>query len=269
MSGSTTRLAPHELGFFAHNGFLAIAAITSRKEVEELRAIYDRLFSERIGWEDGNQFDLATDEKGGMATLPQLLNPSRYVPELGETRFVHNATAIARQVLGEDFEEGYRDQMIFKPAVHGSATPWHQDQAYHAPEYRYRTINFWMPLDDASVESGCMQFVPGSHRLDVLPHRSIGGNPAVHGLEIENAEAYVPYAVACPIPAGGCTLHAAYTLHYTGPNVSQRPRRAYTLVFSATPARRSQPVDNYWMREKRTPRMRREEPHNTGRGSTS
>lgn len=259
MNSPTITLAPYELESFAHNGFLAIPAITSHEEIDELRVIYDRLFRERIGWEDGNQFDLATDEAGGMATLPQLINPSRYVPQLADTRYVRNAAAIARQILGEDLEQGYRDQMIFKPAVRGSATPWHQDQAYHAPEYRYRTINFWMPLDDTSVASGCMHFVPGSHRLDVLPHRSIGGNPSVHGLELDNPDPYAPYAVACPVPAGGCTLHAAYTLHYTGPNVSQSPRRAYTLVFSATPVRRSQPIDNYWMRAKQTSRMQREQ----------
>jgi ectoine hydroxylase-related dioxygenase (phytanoyl-CoA dioxygenase family) len=253
------RLEQHQLEFLEHNGFLPLDAITTADEIEQLRHTYERLFRERVGWEDGNQFDLGGDERGGPARLPQLLNPSQYAPELRQTRFVANATAIAHQILGDELQEGYREQMIYKPARHGPATPWHQDQAYHDPNLTFRSINFWMALDDATVQSGCMQFVPGSHRLDVLPHRSIGGNPAVHGLELAEPERHAPYSVACPIPAGGCTLHAAYALHYTGPNVSESPRRAYTLIFEARPLPRAVPVDNHWMREKRTARMQRQE----------
>jgi ectoine hydroxylase-related dioxygenase (phytanoyl-CoA dioxygenase family) len=251
-------LEPHHLAFLEHNGFLALDAITTSEEIAELRRIYERLFEERAGWDDGNQFDLGGDEQGDAPRLPQLLNPSQYAPELRSTRFVANATAIARQIFGDDLLEGYREQMIYKPARRAPATPWHQDQAYHDPNLRFRSINFWMPLDEATLASGCMQFVPGSHRLDVLDHRSIGGNPAVHGLELEEPERYAPYAVACPVPAGGCTLHSAYMLHYAGPNTSESPRRAYTLIFGAKPVARAVPVDNYWMREKRTERMQRE-----------
>jgi hypothetical protein len=253
------RLEPHQLSFFQHNGFLSLDAITTADEIERLRDVYERLFRQRVGWEDGNQFDLGGDEQNDMPRLPQLLNPSQYAPELRRTSFVENAAAIARQLFGGELLDDYREQMIYKPPKHGPATPWHQDQAYHDPALTFRSINFWMPLDEATLESGCMQFIPGSHRLDVLPHRSIGGNPAVHGLELEGPERYAPYAVACPIPAGGCTLHAAYALHYTGPNVSEVSRRAYTLIFSARPVPRTVPIDNYWMREKRTGRMQRQE----------
>jgi hypothetical protein len=256
------RLEPHQLSFLEHNGFLALDAITTADEIERVRDIYERLFRDRAGWDDGNQFDLGGDEQDDQARLPQLLNPSQYAQELRTTKFVKNATAIAGQIFGDALLDGYREQMIYKPAKRGPATPWHQDQAYHDPHLTFRSINFWMPLDDATIESGCMQFVPGSHRLDVLPHRSIGGNPAVHGLELAEPERYAPYAVACPVPAGGCTLHAAYMLHYTGPNTSERPRRAYTLIFGTKPSPRPVAVDNYWMREKRTGRMQRQERSN-------
>lgn len=38
-------------------------------------------------------------------------------------------------------------------------------------------------------------------------------------------------AVACPLPAGGMTIHQPKTLHYTGPNRTNTPRRAYILFF--------------------------------------
>ena len=35
--------------------------------------------------------------------------------------------------------------------------------------------------------------------------------------------------VACPVAAGGCTVHTGRTLHYTGGNTTRQPRRAYIV----------------------------------------
>lgn len=260
MPTPTTNLAPHQVEFFDHNGFLFLDALISQAELSMLRDVYDRLFDERVGWAEGRQFDLGgTDAEGEPPKLPQILGPSEYAPELVNTEYLRNAKAIAQQLFGGDLEDAYGEHMIFKPPRYGATTPWHQDQAYHDPGKIFRGVSFWMPLDDATVDSGCMQFVPGSHRTtDVVPHHSIGHDPTVHGLEADDPESLAPYAVACPIPAGGCTMHAAYTFHYAGPNTSERPRRAYILSFTATPQVRELPIDNYWMREKRTAGMERE-----------
>lgn len=256
MTTPASALAPHQVESFNHNGFLSLDRITTDDELGALRTIYDRLFEQRAGWDEGQQFNLGGHDDEELPKLPQILQPSKYAPELLDTDYLKNAEAIARQLLGDDYD-GYGEHMIYKPAEYGAATPWHQDQAYHDPDKRFRTVNFWMPLDDASIENGCMQFVPGSHRRDVLPHHSIGNDPAVHGLEVDEPEHHAEYAVACPVPAGGCTMHAAYTLHYAAANTSPRPRRAYILVFRAVPTARETPIDNYWLRDKRTARMER------------
>ena len=249
-------LTPDQLDQYREQGFLALDVLTTPAELEWLRQVYDDLFARRVGWDEGSQFDLAgTDE--GEAALPQLLGPSRYVPALKDTEYRKNATAIARQILGDGMGEGVGEHMIYKPAGRGAATPWHQDQAYHDPAFSYTGVNFWMPLDEATVDSGCLQFVPGSHRLDVLPHHSINHDPRVHGLEVDDPEQWAERAVACPLPAGGATLHASYLLHGAAANTSKRPRRAYTLTFRREPQRREKPVDNHWMREKKTARQTR------------
>lgn len=221
-----------------------------------MRTIYDRLFNNKVGWEQGDQFDLAgTDD--GEADLPQLVRPSRYAPELKETEYLRNARSIARQLLGDDMLEANGEHMIYKPAGRGAATPWHQDQAYHAPDQYYRGVNFWMSLDRASIDSGCLHFVPGSHKLDVLPHHPIGHDPRIHGLEVDNPAEWADKGAPCPVAAGGVTVHACYMLHYAAANTSDRPRRAYTLTFRCPPEKRATPVDNYWKREQRTARETR------------
>ena len=250
-------LTDEQISQFETEGFVSLDTITTQAEVDWLREVYDRLFEERIGWDEGSQFDLAGTDDKDEAALPQMLGPSRYAPELLESEYRKNAIAIARQILGNGMTDRVGEHMIYKPARRGPATPWHQDQAYHDPALTYRGVNFWMPLDDATVDSGCLQFVPGSHKYDVLPHHPINHDPRIHGLEVDDPETWAPKAVPCPVPAGGATIHACYLLHYAAPNTTDRPRRAYTLTFRCEPKARDVPIDNYWRREQVTARQSR------------
>jgi hypothetical protein len=82
----TVVLTEEQIQFFHDNGFLAIDAITTPAEVEIMKAAYDRIFEQQAGRAEGNQFDLAgTDEDGKAASLPQILGPSKYAPELANT----------------------------------------------------------------------------------------------------------------------------------------------------------------------------------------
>ena len=253
---STVVLTQDQIAFYHREGYLVLDAITTPEEVTWLRGIYDHLIETRAGRETGDQFDLAgLDEEGQQATLPQLLNPSTYAPELTEGLYRVTALAIARQLLGADATPS-GEHAIFKPARTGAETPWHQDEAYWDPAKEYASLSIWIPLQDATVENGCMQFVPGSHRQQVMTHRSINDDPRIHGLEIAGTVAPA-HAVACPIPAGGATVHHNRILHYTGPNTSDGPRRAYILGFGCPPIQRGEAREFPWKRQKQTARQHR------------
>ena len=253
----TVVISPEQVAFYHGNGFLALDPITTPDEVAWMRDIYDDLFARRAGREEGNQFDLGgTDEEGKEAALPQILNPSKYAPELKQGLFRVNALAIARQLLGpETMPTG--EHAIFKPAGIGAPTPWHQDEAYWDPTKVYRSMSFWIPLQEATVENGCLWFVPGSHRLDVAPHHSIGGDSRIHGLELKEGAIDVSDAVACPLLPGGATLHTNRTLHYAGPNRTGIPRRALILGFGLPSEVRETPRRFPWNEIKKTAREER------------
>jgi ectoine hydroxylase-related dioxygenase (phytanoyl-CoA dioxygenase family) len=241
--------------FFENNGYLVLHNVVDPDEIPWMREAYDRIFDARAGRETGDQFDLAgTDEEGVEARLPQILSPSKYAPELLNGRFRDRILTAAKALLGEDAELG-GDHAILKPALIGAETPWHQDEAYWDPGYDYRSVSAWIPLQAATIENGCMWFVPGSHRLEVAPHRSIGNDPRVHGLEAQGVDASA--AIACPIPAGSATLHLSRTLHYTGPNRSDQPRRAYILGAGAPGTRRTDGRRFPWNEVKQTAREKR------------
>ncbi|MCB8933502.1 MAG: phytanoyl-CoA dioxygenase family protein [Fimbriimonadaceae bacterium] len=241
--------------FFHANGYLAIERLMPDDEVVWMREIYDRLFAERAGWETGDQFDLAgTDEEGKEAVLPQILGPAKYAPELRDSRLWANAAEVVRDLLGPEaaFGDGH---MIFKPPRTGAETPWHQDEAYWDPSLDYTSLSIWVPLQEATVANGCMGFVPGSHRLEVLPHQSVGGDVRVHALEVLGAD--VSRAVMCPLPAGGATFHLSRTLHYAGPNTTDIPRRAYILSGGLAATPRNDGRRFPWNEAKQTARAKR------------
>lgn len=236
---------------FQEQGFLSWGAITDEEELEWLRSLYDDLFRERSGERDGLYFDLAGSRgHDGRDVLPQILMPEQMVPELLETRFRRNARQIAARLLNvpeEELTDG--GHMILKPPHYGHETPWHQDEAYWDPHVLPRSVSAWMPLDAATVESGCMHFIPGSHRKGIVPHRHIGNDPTVHGLVTDHVN--TRHAIACPLSPGGATFHHCRTLHYAGPNRTEHPRRAYILVLNAPPQRPDVPDHRPWLDEER------------------
>jgi ectoine hydroxylase-related dioxygenase (phytanoyl-CoA dioxygenase family) len=240
-----------DVAFFAANGFVSVPRITTDEEVEWLGVAYDLLFEQKAGAFQGGYFDLARSyDAEGDDLLPQVLSPEHRFPQLRDTLYFRNARCMAAALLEVDVAalHGW-GHMISKPAHRGHETPWHQDEAYWPADKTYTAVGAWMPLDDASVESGCLKFVPGSHRGPVLSHHHIGDDPRVHGLEADQPD--TTGAVAVPIPAGAATFHHPRMIHYAGPNTTDQPRRAYANEFQLAPVAADIVAERPWLDEGR------------------
>ena len=167
----------------------------------------------------------------GRDVLPQVLGPDLKIPELRMSNYFQNALKLGTQLLGVDEKVSAGGHMILKPAQYGTETPWHQDEAYWNPDVYLNSLSVWMTLDVATLESGCMQFIPGSHKEDLRWHRHIDNDPLIHGLVTDDVDP--SKAVACPLAPGGATFHHSRTLHHTGPNTTDSPRRAYIMCAQA------------------------------------
>lgn len=239
---------------FEKQGYLSLERITSDTDLAYIRGVITRLFASRTGFDEGAFYDLAgTGDEDGNFLLPQLVDPRSFAPNLTNTEFFRNALEIARALLGPE-ATFMADHALMKPAEVGGATPWHQDEAFQLAGRERNEISIWMPLQAVDVINGCLAFIPGSHTLGVLPHRSMNGNDRIHVVEcfegFDEAD-----AVYCPIPAGGCTIHNLRTVHGAGPNLSSRARYAYVLVFQVPSVAVSAPYDRPWLIGKLTPRM--------------
>lgn len=228
-------LTDEQVAAFRRDGFTSVPRITTDEELEWLRPLYDHLFADKRGAFRGGYFDLARQyDAEGDDEVPQVLTPEHRFPQLRSTNVACNARRISAQLL--DLPEADLKQwghMILKPPLIGGELPWHQDEAYWDPLLAYRAVGCWMPLDVATVESGCMHFLPGSHLGDVRVHRHIGDDPSVHGLITDGVDDTTEVAV--PLDPGGATFHHCRTLHRTTPNVSDHARRAWANEYQAEP----------------------------------
>jgi len=240
-------LSSEQVDFFWNNGYVAVERITTDDELEWLGAIYDRLFDDKTGGIPGGYFDLSRPyESAGTDLLPQVLHPAEVVPELLDTACVRNGRRLAAQLFNAaESELEVWGHMIQKPARIGAELPWHQDEAYWHPGYVYRAMGLWMPLDPATSESGCLSFLPGSHRGEVRPHKHIADDPAVHGLVTESFDA--SGAVEVPLSPGAATLHHCRTLHRSAPNRSAHIRRAVANEFQLPAVKNRTPDSRPWL----------------------
>ena len=253
---SHSLLSEEQLAFLNENGYVALPEITSDEEIVELRQIISGLFEKKAGYDQGAYFNFAgaEEDKDG-PSIPQIVGPHHFAHQLKRTEFRRNAAAVARQILGPQ-ARFHVDHTMTKPPLVGAATPWHQDEAFKDPRFKYREISIWMPLQPVNDLNGCMQFIPGTHTGKILPHRNPNHDARVHALECY--EGFDPaQAVACPLPAGGCTIHFGRTVHGAGPNRSDAPRYAYVLIFQVPAEAAENPQEFPWLQNKNTARMQR------------
>ncbi|MEN9643741.1 MAG: hypothetical protein RL238_410 [Actinomycetota bacterium] len=117
----------------------------------------------------------------------------------------------------------FRAMVMNKPARQGTVLPWHQDAGDVWGLDRDPLVTLWLAIDDATPENGCMDVVPGSHRLGLLtPHGST--------VPPELAEVHCPPSAVRPLPAraGELLLLHNWVIHRSGVNPTHSPRRAFT-----------------------------------------
>ena len=151
--------------------------------------------------------------------------PSDSLPELRTSPAYARALAVAREILGDDLVFDF-DMLIDKAPGTATPTPWHQDCAYWIDLPDRRAASCWIALDEATMDSGCVWFVPGSHLLPMRPHRPAGRGGGA--LECDGSESE---GVAVPLAAGSCTFHHGGTMHYSRGNSTASHRRALIVNF--------------------------------------
>jgi ectoine hydroxylase-related dioxygenase (phytanoyl-CoA dioxygenase family) len=90
-------------------------------------------------------------------------------------------------------------------------------------------LTCWIGLDDATRDNGCLQYIPGSHRWDLLPITGLaGGMDSIREvLTPEQLAQFKPAAIE--LAKGECAFHHPLMIHGSYENRTDRPRRAAVI----------------------------------------
>lgn len=131
------------------------------------------------------------------------------------------------QVLGPDLV--IWNSVLMNKAQGDGEIPWHQD---HDFEYLRPDVSLavWLAIDDATVENGCLEVIPGSHLelLPSIPRAADGEFDSRVGMSHVAGRRRVPIELR----AGEFLLFRNKILHRSAPN--QSPRRRLGLAIRYT-----------------------------------
>ena len=163
--------------------------------------------------------------KEGVYSMPHLLFP--FVDEAMRRPSVLGPVS---QVLGPDLLV-WGATLFIKEADSPDYVSWHQDLTYWGLDST-REVTAWIALSPATVESGAMRFLPGSHIQDIVPHRDTFGdtNLLTRGQEIA-VEVDEARAVDVVLAPGQMSLHHGRLFHASHPNRSGDRRIGLALRY--------------------------------------
>ena len=143
--------------------------------------------------------------------------PDRLIPSFD--RLIRHRCLIeaVKSILGCDLMV-WSSGLFIKEANTPHVVSWHQDLTYWGLS-EVDEVTAWVALSPSNLESGCMRFVPGSHKKRLVEHKDTfdPNNLLTRGqeiaVEVDDAE-----GVDVVLEAGQASLHHGHLFHASGPN---------------------------------------------------
>lgn len=237
----TTSLTSDELMGFYQDGYLKPGRMLSMASVERLRSAITRSL------DAGRSSDLLASKEwpegeGGVPQEPGrtvgfLFNLWRTDPEFREVAFTSRLASWASQLIGAMQVRILEDNVLIKEPKTGGTLKWHQDYPYW-PLAQANAVTAWIALDDVTEDNGAVMVAAGSHLTgERLP--AVFGTGATYGRDLR-PEPVTP--IGDPVQlgwdveglsmrAGEVSFHHPLTWHCSGPNNTERPRRAHIVRY--------------------------------------
>lgn len=215
---------------FERDGFLAGVPLLISEHVDLLRSELAGLMLPRYA-DDPRFYEYNSNESADPSRrLFHALGAWRVSEAFHDLIFSPQIVRCAESLLGGPVRF-WHDQVFVKPPHDGAVVTWHQDYSYWTRTVPVNHLTCWIALDDSTEENGCVQYVPGSHRWQLLPREGLSGDmKAVYRhLNAEQMEAFQP--VPSILKAGEASFHHPMMVHGSFENISDRPRRGVVINF--------------------------------------
>ena len=237
-------LTGSEILEFYESGFLCPGRVFDDEDLDAIRGLVASVHDREQ--DEGRVYDLLdpdlwpdVDEPrpSGAGPVEFLFNLWRTEPAI--RAFVFNPTLArwAAQLIGARQVRLLEDNVLTKAPGSGGELKWHQDFPYW-PLAQPNAVTAWVALDDTDARNGSMRMAAGSHlsgeRLPAVfgtgtPYMQDRrpaavkpiGDPAESGFEVRTLA----------LAAGEVSFHSSLVWHASGPNHSDRARRALVIRF--------------------------------------
>jgi polysaccharide pyruvyl transferase WcaK-like protein len=233
----STMLTEQQWSDYDRDGFLHLGQVLEPEELEALRQRADDL---ALGNVQNPEVEMQLDTGGAYEELPGAVRGFergtvlyRKIQGLETddlfSRLVRHPLFLeicARQYGGHAAISIFRAMVMNKPAGQGTILPWHQDGGGVWVLDRDPLVTIWVALDPATRANGCLEVVPGTHRLGLL---STFGST----VEEEDVKRHCPPDRVQPleVEAGHAVLLHNWLIHRSGVNPTPAPRRAFTTCY--------------------------------------
>jgi hypothetical protein len=222
------RLSDEQVRFFHDHGYLSGVRVLSDAQVEQLRGELQELFDPAHPG-NGLFHEFHSNESPDPSrVLFHALGAWRIKPGFHDVLWHPAFTVPAGQLLdgGVRF---WHDQLFCKPAQHGGVVAWHQDYSYWTRTKPMAHLTCWIALDDATRDNGCLQYVPGSHRWELLPITGLAGDMDAIQTVLSDEQKRQFKPVAVELKQGYASFHHPLMVHGSYANATDRPRRATVI----------------------------------------
>jgi phytanoyl-CoA hydroxylase len=230
-----TEVTEQQKKSYAEQGFLAVEDFLDDEELREWRTAVDHAVEmrgqQRLSFQPaGEDNSLATRSKE-QEYYDQVFTQRNNLWQTDEhVRCLLLQPALGRYVAdlaGIDGVRIWHDQALIKEP-YSNPTAFHLDVPYWSFTSA-DAITIWLALDDATIQNGCLYYVPGSHLARKFDNVSITSRI---GSLFEIYPEWADVApVPCPVPAGGALFHNGLTFHGAAANMTPGRRRAMTCAY--------------------------------------
>jgi len=233
-------LSEADRDFFRLHGYLAMNGLLTSEEIEDCKLALGDLAHQRTVWDkrvwsqeepyfaQGGHEERADDPELRIRKLAFFV---QLEPRLGRIATHPRLRSVVDELIGPN-SRMIQDMALLKPPFRGSEKPWHQDAAYFDWTPLGGVVGTWIALDEATIENGCMQVIPGSHAQGPAPHFH------VRDCQIADQRVQVEQAVTIPLQPGGILFFSALLHHGTPPNLTAARRRALQFHYAGAQCQR-------------------------------
>jgi ectoine hydroxylase-related dioxygenase (phytanoyl-CoA dioxygenase family) len=222
------KLSDEQVRFFHENGYVAGVQVLDDAQIEALREELAGLFDPQCPGHELFYEYHSNESTDPSRVLFHALGAWRITPGFHDLLWHPAFTVPASQLFGGAVRF-WHDQLFCKPAKHGGVVAWHQDYSYWTRTRPMAHLTCWIGLDDADRDNGCLQYIPGSHRWDLLPVTGLaGGMDSIREvLTPDQLAQFQPKAIE--LKKGQCAFHHPLMIHGSFENRTDRPRRAVVI----------------------------------------